>query len=78
MATDLRDTWQHLQRQLFPMLLEEVGELGEKDHLFVRVISLLPLGQWLERYDWCGIGCPPAFADLDAPRVYCEGSLPIS
>lgn len=59
MATDLRDMWRHLQRQLFPMLLEEVGEMGEKDHLFVRVISLLPLGQWLERYDWCGIGCPP-------------------
>ena len=59
MATDLRDIWKHLQRQLFPMLLEEVGELGEKDHLFVRVISLLPLGQWLERYDWCGLGCPP-------------------
>ena len=59
MATDLRDIWRHLQRQLFPMLLEEVGELGEKDRLFVRVVSLLPLERWLERYDWCGIGCPP-------------------
>jgi hypothetical protein len=59
MATDLREMWQHLQRQLFPMLLEEIGELGEKDHLFVRVISLLPLSRWLERYDWSGVGCPP-------------------
>lgn len=41
------------------MLSEEVGELGEKDHLFVRVISLLPLGQWLKGYDWSGTGCPP-------------------
>jgi hypothetical protein len=41
------------------MIVEEMGELGEKDRLFVRVISLLPLEQWLERYDWCGIGCPP-------------------
>ena len=59
MATALQDVWQHLQRQLFPMLLEEVGELGEKDRQFVQVISLLPLGLFLCRYDWCGIGCPP-------------------
>ena len=59
MAMALQDIWQHLQRQLFPMLFDEVGEMGEKDRLFVRVSSLLPLGQWLERYDWCGVGCPP-------------------
>src|SRR5712671_4538938 len=59
MATALQDLWQHLQRQLFPMLLEEVGELGEKDRQFVQVISLLPLGPLLVRYDWRGIGCPP-------------------
>ena len=59
MATALQDIWQHLQRQLFPILLEEVGELGEKDRQFVQVISLLPLGLFMSRYDWCGVGCPP-------------------
>lgn len=59
MATALDDIWQHLQRQLFPLLLDEVGDLGEKDRRFVEVVSLLPLGPLLSRYDWCGIGCPP-------------------
>lgn len=59
MAIALQDIWQHLQRQLFPTLLEEVGELGDKDRQFVQVISLLPLGLFMSRYDWCGIGCPP-------------------
>ena len=53
------DLWQHLQRQLFPVLLEEVGELGEKDRQFVQVVALLPLGPLLARYDWKGVGCPP-------------------
>ena len=59
MAIALQDLWQHLQRQLFPMLVEEVGDLGEKDRQFVQVVSLLPLGPFLPRYDWCGVGCPP-------------------
>jgi hypothetical protein len=58
MTTPLHNMWQHLQRQLFAVLVEDLGELGEKDRLFVEVISLLPLGQFLPRYDWCGIGCP--------------------
>ncbi len=59
MTTPLQNIWQHLQRQLFPVLMEELGELGEKDQRFVEVVSLLPLGPFLSRYDWCGIGCPP-------------------
>ena len=59
MATVLHDLWQHLQRQLFPTLLAEVGELGEKDRQFVQVVALLPLGPLIARYDWCGMGCPP-------------------
>jgi hypothetical protein len=55
----LQDLWQHLQRQLFPVLLQEVGELGEKDRHFIEVVSLLPLGKFLEPYRWQGIGCPP-------------------
>ena len=59
MANALQDIWQHLQRRLFPVLLEEVGELGEKDQKFIQVVSLLPLGPFMSRYDWCVIGCPP-------------------
>lgn len=55
----LQDLWQHLQRQLFPVLVEELGELGEKDRLFIQVVALLPLGKFLEPYRWKGIGCPP-------------------
>jgi hypothetical protein len=44
---------------LFPLLLDELGGLGEKDHQFVKVVSLLPLGRLLGRYDWTGIGRPP-------------------
>ena len=25
----------------------------------MQVVALLPLGRFLARYDWCGIGCPP-------------------
>ena len=59
MATVLHDLWSHLQRQLFPLLVEEVGDLGEKDRQFVQVVSLLPLGPLLPRYDWKGVGCKP-------------------
>ena len=59
MSIALQDLWQHLQRQLFPVLVEEMGELGEKDQQFVQVIALLPLGKCLEPYRWKGIGCPP-------------------
>ena len=59
MNTALSDRWHHLQRQLFPVLLEALGELGEKDRRFVEVVSLLPLGPLLPRSDWKGVGCPP-------------------
>lgn len=59
MCIALEDLWQHLQRQLFPVLLQEVGDLGEKDRLFIEVVSMLPLGGFLEAYRWQGIGCPP-------------------
>ena len=55
----LQNLWQHLQRQLFPLLTEELGPLGAKDEQFVQVVALLPLGRFLARYDWCGNGRPP-------------------
>ena len=59
MSIALQDLWQHLQRQLFPTLLQEVGDLGEKDRNFIEAVSPLPLGKFLEPYRWQGIGCPP-------------------
>jgi hypothetical protein len=53
------EVWSHLQRRLFPVLEEEVGELTETDRRFVQVVGLLPLGSFLEPYRWCGVGCPP-------------------
>jgi len=55
----LHDMFRHLQRQLLPVVTEEVGPLGAKDQQFVEVISLLPLGRFLEPYQGCGVGRPP-------------------
>jgi Transposase DDE domain/Transposase domain (DUF772) len=55
----LQDLWQHIQRQLFPVLTEELGPLGPKDEQFVQIISLLPLGKLVGRYQWSGVGRPP-------------------
>jgi hypothetical protein len=55
----LQDLWQHLQRQLFPVLTDELGPLGAKDQQFVQVVALLPMGRFLARYEWCGNGRPP-------------------
>ena len=53
------EIWNHVQRRLFPMLEEEMGELTEKDRHFVRVVSLVTLDPFLEPYRWSGVGCPP-------------------
>lgn len=58
MSTTL-EIWNHIQRQLFPVMEEEIGTLSEKDRQFVEVIGLVPLGSFLEPYRWCGVGCPP-------------------
>jgi hypothetical protein len=53
------EIWNHLQRQLFPVLEEELGTLTAKDRQFVEVMGLIGLGPFLESYRWCGVGCPP-------------------
>jgi hypothetical protein len=40
-------------------LVEEIGELTDKDRQFVEVLSLVPLGSFLEPYRWQGIGRKP-------------------
>ncbi len=57
--TELSHLWQHLQRQLFPLLAEEIGPLSAQDHEFIKIIGLLPLGAIMARYGWGGIGRPP-------------------
>lgn len=53
------EIWNHIQRQLFPVLEEEIGTLTDKDRQFVEVMGLVPLGPFLQSYRWGGVGCPP-------------------
>jgi hypothetical protein len=59
MIAALTDLWQHLQRQLFPALTEELGPLSPLDEQFVQTISLTDLTPFLRQYEWIGNGCPP-------------------
>ena len=49
----------HLQRQLFPMLEEELGPLSALDQQFGEVLALSDLGRFTRPYEWCGNGAPP-------------------
>jgi len=55
----LAEVFFHLQRQLFPLLEEEIGPLSKLDQQFCEVVSLTNLRRFTRRYDWCGNGCPP-------------------
>jgi len=55
----LLNIWNHIQRQLFPVLEEELGDLTDQDRHFVQVVALVPLGGFLEPYRWQGEGRPP-------------------
>ena len=61
---DLTTIFHNLQRQLFPMLEEEIGPLTVLDQQFCEVISLTQLGRFTASYEWCGEGRPPC------PRVW--------
>jgi hypothetical protein len=56
---ELAEIFHHVQRQLFPMLEEEIGTLSELDRQFCEVISLTDLGRFTRPYEWCGNGAPP-------------------
>lgn len=56
---DLTTIFHGLQRQLFPALTEELGELSALDQQFCEVISLTQLGRFTGSYEWCGEGRPP-------------------
>lgn len=59
MSLTLPDLWQHLQRQLFPMLAEELGPLSELDEQFCQCVSVLDLGPLMRRFTWLENGRPP-------------------
>jgi hypothetical protein len=59
MSLTLPDLWQHLQRQLFPMLAEELGPLSELDEQFCLTVSVLDLGPLMRRFAWIQNGRPP-------------------
>lgn len=48
-----------LQRQLFPMLEEELGPLAALDVEFSALLALADVGRFARRYAWCGNGAPP-------------------
>lgn len=71
----LASLWQHIQRQLFPVLTEEIGSLSVRDRRFVEIISLMPVDRFLARYEWSGRGRPPyervfLFHAFIAQKVY--------
>jgi hypothetical protein len=65
----LLNIWNHIQRQLFPILTEELGDLTDTDRHFVTVMALVPLGPFLEPYRWQGRGASARRAGLDGPRL---------
>lgn len=48
-----------LQRQLFPILEEEMGPLSALDEQFSEVLALAELSRFTRPYEWCGNGAPP-------------------
>jgi hypothetical protein len=48
--------WSSIQKWLFPVLEDELGELCEVDREFVRVVELCDLPSHLARYSWRGLG----------------------
>lgn len=48
-----------LQRQLFPLLEDELGPLSALDRQFSETLALADLGRFARPYAWCGNGAPP-------------------
>ena len=56
---ELTSIFHSLQRQLFPVLEEEMGPLNELDRQFCAILALTDLDRFTEPYAWCGNGAPP-------------------
>ena len=58
--------WRALEQGLFPFMMNEVGELTEKNKVFVAVCEAAVKPETFEYAKWKGIGCPP----VDHMAVY--------
>ncbi|MBI2516567.1 MAG: hypothetical protein HYV95_06585, partial [Opitutae bacterium] len=45
-----------MQRQLFPLLEDELGPLSALDRQFSETLALADLGRFVRPYAWCGNG----------------------
>jgi len=54
----LSSTFNSIQKWLFPILEEEIGELTEKQCEFVRVVELVDPVRFMGKFSWCGFGRP--------------------
>ena len=54
----LSSTFNSIQKWLFPILEEEIGELTEKQSEFVRVVELVDPIRFMSQFSWCGLGRP--------------------
>ena len=70
--------WRALEQGLFPFMMNEVGELTEKNKVFVAVCEAAVKPETFESAKWKGIGRPP----VDHMAVYkaclqlpCDSSL---
>jgi hypothetical protein len=52
----LSGTFNSMQKWLFPVLEEEIGELSEKQKEFVRVVEAVDLSQYVGAFQWKGTG----------------------
>ncbi|MGI6494837.1 MAG: transposase [Kiritimatiellia bacterium] len=57
--TPIGPLWNSIQSWLFPMLEDEIGELDEKQRLFVAVCELCAPQDHMGAYRWISNGCPP-------------------
>jgi hypothetical protein len=52
----LSGAFNSIQKWLFPVLEDEIGELTEKQKEFIRVVEAIDLVQYLGEFEWKGIG----------------------
>jgi hypothetical protein len=52
----LSNIWNHIQKQLFPWLEQELDSLSEKEREFVQIVSLIDLPNHVKIFNWRGFG----------------------
>ena len=57
---DLSGVFNSIQKWLFPMLEEEIGELTDKQRYFVRIVELVDPARFMAPFLRCGTGRPTA------------------